>query len=147
MKSLFLPLFLILFSGVFAQNKNYNKNLLPEPIYSYEGKPALEYLYNGKPIVYDHWIDSDENGCYIEMRLNNREEFLKMEKKNTTKMMRVYSNKNYNVTILIKSIKEPEPDDEYYKLKGYIIIQNTNKERALVSFSGIDWFKDPRKCN
>lgn len=81
------------------------------------------------------------------MRLNNREEFLKMEKKNTTKMMRVYSNKNYNVTILIKSIKEPEPDDEYYKLKGYIIIQNTNKERALVSFSGIDWFKDPRKCN
>ncbi len=102
MKGIILFLSVILLTSVgFCQstttNLNLNKKLIPQEI-KYDGKPDLSYTMNNKIIVLDSYSETDSEGKYIRMKLNNKEIILKMQKKNSSKAKRIYSNNEYAVT-------------------------------------------------
>ncbi len=148
MKSLVLYLGCLLFSSVgFSQSKNtnliLNKKLVPQEI-EYDGKPDIEYTMNNKIIVLDSYSETDKEGRYIRMKLNNKEVILKMQKKNFSKTKRVYANNEFTVTFyqIVYGACAGEGTQE---LTGKLLIESKT-EQNTINFEGADTLFSSKKC-
>jgi hypothetical protein len=143
---LFLSTSLISFIGISqSTTKNLipNKNLIPQEI-QYDGKPELEYTMNDKLIVLDSYSESDFEGKYIRMKLNNNEVTLKMQNNSTSNSKRVYSNNEYTVTFYDVVYGACAGEGAQY-VTGKILIESKS-EQNTVNFKGSDALFSSKKC-
>ena len=120
-----------------------NSFLFPQKIEN-DGMPTLEYTTNGDIIVLDSYSDNDPKGLYIRMKIENKEVNLKMQPNLTSKVRRVYSNKEY--TVIFYDILFGECSGEMgQKIKGKLLIQTTNKQN-IINFEGVDSLYPEKKC-
>jgi len=124
-------------SQVQTSNLKANKTLLPQLI-DYDGKPDLEYTMNNKIIALDGYNENDSEGSYIRMKFNNKEVLLKMQKQNTSKLKRVYSNNEYTVTFY-EIVFGAYIDEVGPEINGKLLIQ-TKSEQNTILFKGSDIF-------
>jgi len=110
----------------------------------YDGKPELEYTMNNKIIVLDSYSETDMESQYIRMKINDNEVILKMQKKNTSKAKRVYSNDEYTVTFynIIYGACEGEGAQN---VSGKLLIESKT-EKNTINFKGSDALYSSKKC-
>lgn len=137
----------LFFSFGFSQTQTISlkqsKNLVPQEI-EYDGKPALEYTMNEKIIALTTYSTTDEDGSYIRMKINNKEQIFKMQKKNTSKVRRVYSNTAYVLTFFNIVYGACSGEGGQY-LSGKLLIQSKS-EQNTVNFKGYDAHYSSKKC-
>ena len=131
------------FSQSTKTNLNLNKKLMPQEI-EYDGKPELEYTINNKIIVLDSYSETDSEGKYIKMKLNNKERILKMQKNNSSKAKRIYSNNEYTVTIY-DIIYGACAGEGAQNVTGKILIESKT-EKNIINFKGSDALYSSKKC-
>ena len=131
------------FSQSTTTNLNLNKKLMPQEI-EYDGKPELEYTINNKIIVLDSYSETDSEGKYIKMKLNNKERILKMQKNNSSKAKRIYSNNEYTVTIY-DIIYGACAGEGAQNVTGKILIESKT-EKNIINFKGSDALYSSKKC-
>lgn len=113
------------------------KKLIPQEI-EYDGMPELEYKINSKIIALD------TSSGLIRMKFNGNEVTLKINKSKTSKLYRIYENKEY--TVIFSEIKFGECAGEgRQNIKGKITIQS-KEEKSILSFSGSDALFSSKKC-
>lgn len=142
---LFFGTCLFTFLG-FSQTKtilSINKKLVPQEI-QFDGKPELIYEINNKMIALDFYSETDYEGNYIRMKLNNKEVKLKMEKKITSKAKRVYSNNQYTVTFY-DIVYGTCAGEGAQNLTGKLLIQSKTEQNTVV-FKGSDALYSSKKC-
>lgn len=120
-----------------------NIKLLPQKIEN-DGMPSLEYIYKDNIIVLDSYNDSDPNGTYIRMKIQNKEVNLKMQKSLCSKFKRVYSSNEYRVTFFEITFGECA-GEMGQEIKGKLLIQTKN-EQNTVNFEGVDSLFPDKKC-
>jgi hypothetical protein len=120
-----------------------NKKLIPQEI-EYEGKPELEYTINNKIIGLDSYSETDIEGNYIRMKLNNQEVILKMQRKNSSKAKRVYSNSEFTV-IFYDIIYGSCAGEGTQNVTGKLLIESKT-ERNIINFKGYDAIYSSKKC-
>ena len=148
MKRIILFLSVILLTSIgFCQstttNLNLNKKLIPQEI-EYDGKPDLYYTMNNKIIVLDSYSETDSEGKYIRMKLNNKEIILKMQKKKSSKAKRIYSNNEYAVTFY-DIIYGACAGEGGQNVTGKILIESKT-EKNIINFKGSDALYSSKKC-
>jgi hypothetical protein len=148
MKIIILFINTLLFASIgFSQstttNLILNKNLIPQEI-QYDGKPELEYIMNNKTIALDSYIETDYEGKYIRMKLNNKEVILKMQENNTSKLKRIYSDNEYNVTFY-DVVFGACAGEGTQNITGKLLIKS-NTEYNNVNFKGRDALYSSKKC-
>jgi hypothetical protein len=142
---IFLCAFLLTSIGFSQANTNLspNKELIPQEI-DYHGKPELEYKMNNKIIVLDSFNETDNEGIYIRMKIKNKEVILKMEKKNSSKSKRVYSNNDYTITFY-DIIYGTCAGEGAQNVTGKILIQSKAEKNTII-FKGSDAIYSSKKC-
>ncbi len=143
---LFLSAFLFTslgFSQVATTNLNTNIKLIPQEI-QYDGKPELQYTMNNKIIALDYYSETDNEGRYIRMKLNNKEVILKMQNNNTSKVKRIYSNNEYTITFY-DIIFGTCAGEGAQNITGKLLIQS-NTEQNTINFKGSDALYSSKKC-
>ena len=148
MKRIILLLSTFLFTAIgFSQSITngliLNKKLIPQEIEYYD-KPELEYTMNNKIICLDSYSETDNAGKYIRMKLNNKEVILKMQKKNSSKAKRVYSNNEYTV-IFYDIIYGTCAGEGAQNITGKLLIES-NIEKNIINFKGSDALYSSKKC-
>jgi hypothetical protein len=133
----------IAFSQSKTSNLAINKLLIPQEI-EYDGKPELEYTMNDKIIVLDSYSETDFEGKYIRMKLNNKEVTLKMQKMASSKERRVYSNSEFTVTFFDILYGECAGEGAQY-LTGKLLIESKT-EQNTINFRGSDTLYSSKKC-
>ena len=142
---LFYGAFLLSSLGFSQANTNLSlkKELIPQEI-DYDGKPELEYKINTKIIVLDSYNETDNEGMYIRMKIKNKEVILKMEKKNSSKSKRVYSNNDYTITFY-DIIYGTCAGEGAQNVTGKILIQSKTEKNTII-FKGSDAIYSSKKC-
>ena len=113
------------------------KKLTPQEI-EYDGMPELEYKRNSKIIALD------ASSGLIRMKFNGKEVTMKMNKSKTSKLYRIYENKEY--LVIFSEIKFGECAGEgRQNIKGKIAIQN-KEEKTILTFNGSDGLFSSKKC-
>ena len=143
---LFLSTFLFTslgFSQVSTTNLNINIKMIPQEI-EYDGKPELQYTINNKIIALDYYSETDNEGSYIRMKLNNKEVILKMQKNNISKVKRIYSNNEYTITFY-DIIFGTCAGEGAQNLTGKLLIQSKT-EQNTINFKGSDSLYSSKKC-
>jgi hypothetical protein len=126
-----------------TENININNTLLPQSI-DYDGMPVLEYTINNEIIALDSYNENDSEGSYIRMRLNDKEVVLKMQKQDSSKARRVYSNSDYVVTFHDIIYGKCAGEGAQY-LTGKLLIQ-TNSGQNTVIYEGYDSLYSSKEC-
>lgn len=143
---LFLSLFLLAFFGfsqIQTNNIKLNKKLVPQEI-EYDGKPEMEYTINNKIIALDSYSESDNEGSYLRMKFTNKEVILKMQKKNSSKIKRVYSNNEYTITFY-DIVYGACAGEGAQNVTGKILIQSKTEQNTVI-FKGFDALYSSKKC-
>jgi hypothetical protein len=143
---LFVSLFLLSilgFSQTQPNNLNLNKKLVPQEI-DYDGKPELEYTINNKIIALDSYSETDNEGSYLRMKFNNKEVILKMQKKNSSKIKRVYSNNEYTITFY-DIVYGACAGEGAQNVTGKLLIQSKTEQNTVI-FKGSDALYSSKKC-
>lgn len=148
MKKIALILHILLSAcSLFSQSKTsnlvINKELFPQEI-EYDSKPELEYSTNDKIIVLDSYSETDFEGKYIRMKLNNKEIILKMQKMVSSKERRVYSNSEFTVTFFDIFYGECAGEGAQ-NLTGKLLIESKT-EQNTIHFKGFDTLYSSKKC-
>jgi hypothetical protein len=99
---------------------------------------------NDKLIVLDSYSESDFEGKYIRMKLNNNEVTLKMQNNSTSNSKRVYSNNEYTVTFYDVVYGACAGEGAQY-VTGKILIESKS-EQNTVNFKGSDALFSSKKC-
>jgi hypothetical protein len=130
-KLLFVFLFFSMIS--FGQKKSIPQEIEPE------GPPELEYTINNKTIA----LDGSSSGSII-MKFNGKLVMLKTNKSKTSKLYRIYENKEY--TVIFSEIKFGECAGEgKQNITGKITIQN-REGKSVLYFDGSDALFSSKKC-
>lgn len=117
--------------------------MIPQEI-DFDGIPELEYTINNKIIALDSYVESDEEGKYIRMKINNNEVLLKMQKNNSSNVKRVFSNDEYTVTFF-DVIYGSCAGEGAQNVTGKLLIES-KKEKNTITFKGFDKFYSSKKC-
>ena len=139
---------LVFLTSAFSQTDNnlktlsINQLLVPQMI-DYDGKPELEYLFNNETIALDAYDDNDNTASYIRMKLNGEEVKLKMQKQLTSKLKRVYSNRQYTVTYY-EIIFGDCAGEGAQNITGKLLIQNNTHQNTIL-FHGFDVLYSSKK--
>jgi hypothetical protein len=144
-KNVLFLIFILISSFSFSQvsTTNINKQLIPQKI-DYDGMPELTYTVNNNIIALDSYSDTDNEGKYIRMKFNNKEVKLRMQKNNTSKTKRVYSNNDFTVTFY-DIIYGTCAGEGAQNLSGKLLIESSSKQ-IILNFKGSDTMYSSKKC-
>lgn len=144
-KNVLLLVFILISFFGFSQvaTTNINKQLIPQKI-DYDGKPELTYTINNNIIALDSYSDTDNEGKYIRMKFINKEVKLRMQKNNTSKTKRVYSNNEFTITFY-DIVYGTCAGEGAQNLSGKLLIESSSKQNIL-NFKGSDTMYSSKKC-